>query len=308
MRKEGRVPFAKGREDIMSCDETGKYEVLKPLHRALLMMLEDFSRICDENNLRWYAHYGTAIGALREGGFIPWDEDVDICMSRADLDALTRIVQDSWADKYQMINAQIDPSYPMMTYRMMLKGTHMADTALASMNFTSMIFLDLFPLDDLADDQKLFDKQVKHAWLNNKIAMAKLTPHPYVKDDGLRSKVLLAGSAVLRGLLHLPGLNRIDFNAKSLAWCTKYQGQNTKRVGFVCDTTPLMDVYQRSDFEPARMIPFEDTVLPFPAQVEKHLTDLYGDYMKPIDASQRDEHFPDILELGPYAERFGASK
>ena len=286
-----------------------KYAPLEPVHAALLMMLEDFSGICSSAGLTWYAHFGAAIGALREGGFIPWDEDLDIVMPRADLDELTRIVSEEHADKYEMINAQINPRYPMMTYRMMLKGTKLADSALASMDFPSMIFLDLFPMDDLADDEAAFNKQVKKAWTNNKFAIAQKVANPYIKQDGsLRAKVLLAGTKVLHGVLNLPGLKGIDFNARSLAWCTKYNGSATKRLGFPCDTVATDCIFMRADMEPARMVPFENTQVPVAHNVEAQLEIIYGDFMVPVDASMRDEHFPDIIELGPYAERFGAKR
>lgn len=286
-----------------------KYAVLKPLHRALLMMLDDFASVCERNGLKWCAHYGTAIGALREGGFIPWDEDIDLLMPRTHLDRAVALFQSGeWRNKYQVINAELDPNYPMATTRIMLRGTKCCDSALDSMDFDSGIFLDLFPLDDLADDDAAYKKQLRGAWVNNKLAMAKLVKNPYIAGTGLKSAILRTGTKIAHGVLNLPGVSLIDFNKRSLAACKRFQGQSTRRVGFACDTTPTMDVYERDDFEPLRWVPFEDTRIPLPNKVEKHLDELYGDWRTPIDASLRDEHFPDILELGPYADRFGARK
>ena len=76
-----------GTEELFQGDER-----LDQLHRVLLMMLKDFAALCESQGFSWIAMYGTAIGALRHGGFIPWDDDLDICMTRADLDALTALV------------------------------------------------------------------------------------------------------------------------------------------------------------------------------------------------------------------------
>lgn len=289
-------------------DVDSKYRVLEPLHKALLMMLGDFSAICEQEGLRWYASFGTAIGALREGGFIPWDEDLDICMPREDLDRLIAIVQRDHCAKYEMINAEINPSYPMLTTRMMLRGTKCCDSALAGMGFDSAIFLDLFPLDALADDSKAFKKQVYKGWLYNKLAIVKLVDEPFIKDDGIKGKVLRAGTVAMRGLLKLPGVAGIDFNEKALNLCTAHAAEQTRRWGFVGDTVPTWDIYDRADFDPARWVPFESTKIRIANKAEQHLTALYGDWQTPIAADQRDDHFPDILELGPYAARFGAER
>lgn len=289
-------------------DIDSKYQVLEPLHKALLMMLGDFSAICEQEGLRWYASFGTAIGALRDGGFIPWDEDLDICMPREDLNRLIAVVQRDHAKKYEMINAEINPKYPMLTTRMMLRGTKCCDSALASMDFDSAIFLDLFPLDALSDGETAFKKQVYGGWLLNKLAIVKLVDDPFIKGDGVKSKVLHAGTACMRGLLKLPGLRSADFNKKALRVCTGCADARTRRWGFIGDTVPTWDVYDRADFEPARWVPFEDTKIRIANKAEKHLAALYGDWQTPISVDQRDDHFPDVLELGPYAKRFGAEK
>ncbi len=289
-------------------DIDSKYQVLEPLHKALLMMLDDFASICAHEEMRWYASFGTAIGALREGGFIPWDEDLDICMPREDLNRLISVVQRDYSEKYEIINAEINPKYPMLTTRMMLRGTKCCDSALASMDFDSCIFLDLFPLDALSDDEAVFKKQVNRGWFYNKLAIASLVESPFIKDSGFKSKVLRIGTKAMRGLLKLPGLRNVDFNEKALKVCTSHAGEQTRRWGFVGDTVPTWDIYDRADFEPARWVPFENTNIRIANKAEKHLSALYGDWETPIAADQRDDHFPDILELGPYAERFGAEK
>ena len=59
-------------------------EDLKHLQKVLLMILKDFIKICEINNLTYYAHGGTALGAIRHNGFIPWDDDIDVVMFRED--------------------------------------------------------------------------------------------------------------------------------------------------------------------------------------------------------------------------------
>lgn len=288
-----QVPFDEG------CQQ--RDERLETLHAVLLMMLGDFSALCAQENLRWVASFGTSLGALRHGGFIPWDDDVDICMPRADLDRLIHVVECSHAEKYSVINARIDARYPMMTTRLMLRGTEFRDDSLVDAKFPSGIFLDLFPLDNLADDDSDLRRQAWRAWLFNKLAIAKLVEHPTVLATGATGAALKAGAAFVHEVLNLPGIGSIDFNERSYRWHTRYNAATTRRIGFLCDTDRSWIRYEWEDLFPVRMVPFETMEIPIPRKAEKLLKNLYGDYLSPPPAEQRTVHYPRILDFGPYA-------
>lgn len=58
--------------------------LMKRLWAANLEVISDVAKVCDKYNIRWFADYGTLLGAVRHGGCIPWDDDFDICMLRGD--------------------------------------------------------------------------------------------------------------------------------------------------------------------------------------------------------------------------------
>lgn len=283
--------------------ETPQDPRLAQLHRVMLMMLKDFAALCERENLSWVIMFGSAIGALRHGGFIPWDDDVDVAMPRADLERFSSIVQadDAMKERYAIIDATSNPRYPLATSRLMLRNTEFRDASLASMDFESGIFLDLFPLDNLADDERTFKRQAWRAWLYNKLAIAKLTRNPYVAGGGLRAAMLKAGSAAARVALNLPGLRSIRLNERSLAWQTRYRNERTRRIGYLCDTGRFWNIYNRDDLFPVRMAPFEDMEVPLAHHAEKILEALYGDFMAPPPESERRAHYPEILDFGPWS-------
>ena len=287
--------------DLSEKGEGAYDERLETLHAVLLMMLEDYSALCEREGLRWVASFGTALGAIRHGGFIPWDDDVDICMPREDLDRLIEAVGRVYPDKYEVINARIDPRYPMMTTRLMLRGTEFRDDALAGAEFPSGIFLDLFPLDNLADDEADLRRQAWRAWLFNKLAIAKLIKHPTVLATGAAGVMLKAGSALARGILNLPLVRSLDLNERSYRWHTRYNGKPARRIGFMCDTDRFWIMYEWEDLFPVRMVPFETMEIPIARKAEKLLEDLYGDYLALPPEEQRSVHYPKVLDFGPYA-------
>ena len=68
-------------------------ETLNHIKHIELMILEDFIKICEDNDIEYYLIYGTQIGAVRHQGFIPWDDDIDVILFREDYEKFLRIME-----------------------------------------------------------------------------------------------------------------------------------------------------------------------------------------------------------------------
>ncbi|MBO4352082.1 MAG: LicD family protein, partial [Eggerthellaceae bacterium] len=173
--------------------------------------------------------------------------------------------------------------------------------ALATMDFPSGIFIDLFPLDPLSDDESMYKRQVYGAWFFNKLAIAKLTRSPFIAAKGAVGAAMGAAATVARVVLNAPGIRGLDPNNVARKLLAATEGERTRRVGYPCDTVATWCVYDADDLFPVRHVPFEDMTVPVPNHIEDLLTQLYGDWMQPPSNDVRIAHYPDILDFGVYA-------
>lgn len=120
------------------------------IQQKLLLMLASFHNICDEKRLRYYIIGGTALGAMRHGGFIPWDDDVDVGMPREDYEELKKYVSKRRFGHYIF-------EYPGQKKDYVYPFGKMYDTTTTLVENTKYktrrgIFLDIFPLDGIGDN------------------------------------------------------------------------------------------------------------------------------------------------------------
>ena len=102
---------------------------LKRLQSMEMGILKDFMKICDENGLRYFGVAGTGIGAIRHGGFIPWDDDIDICLLRKDYDRLPELINKAYPGKYTVQNINTSPDYDLNFMKIRLNGTRFVEPA-----------------------------------------------------------------------------------------------------------------------------------------------------------------------------------
>ena len=125
---------------------------LKKLQTVLLEMLTELDRICRSNGIDYTLSGGTMLGAIRHGGFIPWDDDVDVSMLRKDYDKLREICKTRLdSDKYFFQDNTTDPEYPWGYGRLRRKNSEFVRKGQEHMKMRTGIFLDVFPNDYIPD-------------------------------------------------------------------------------------------------------------------------------------------------------------
>lgn len=131
--------------------------MMKRYWAAQLKVLKEFATICDRHNLKWFADYGTLIGAVRHAGYVPWDDDLDVSMLRKDWDKFFEVAASELPSGYKILTLDSEPEYTEFTGRIVncsiidASEEHLADYY----GCPYTVGIDIFPLDNVYDDPEL---------------------------------------------------------------------------------------------------------------------------------------------------------
>ena len=274
---------------------------LARLQKIEMMMYADFRAVCEKHGLTYWGFCGTGIGALRHGGFIPWDDDIDLYLPRADYEKAIRYMTTEYGDRYYALNTKTSAHYPLATTRLCLKGTVFCEEVMKQVDCPWGIFLDLYPVDAAADASYARTKQILGAWFYSKLVILYEMPRPKLYFDGWRADAVTAGCTLAHELLHWLRIPKKALVDRRDGISAQYNGCRTRRLGYFCDTRPYADMFPRRDLYPLRQLPYEDSTMPFPRHVEKLLTKMFGDFMTLPPEEKRQNHVPYLLDFGKFA-------
>lgn len=131
-------------------------EQLRQLQTIELEMLVEVDRICKENNIKYTIIGGTLLGAVRHGGFIPWDDDADVAMLRPEYEKFCRVCEKSLnTQKFYLQNMDNTKGYRWGYAKLRRKGTLFLRQYQEHMGYKQGIFLDIFPIDGTPDNTLL---------------------------------------------------------------------------------------------------------------------------------------------------------
>ena len=124
-------------------------EDLIKLQKAETEILSEVIRVCDENGITYFAVGGTALGAVRHSGFIPWDDDVDIGMLREDYERFLKIAPEKLKKGYTLCSAESEPNMPSYFAKVRKDGTVFKEESSKNIKMHHGIFLDVMPYDKI---------------------------------------------------------------------------------------------------------------------------------------------------------------
>ena len=123
-------------------------ENTKRLQDIATDILKCFHDTCEENDIRYSLAYGTMLGAVRHGGFIPWDDDVDVFMTYEEYEKFKNVFK---SDKYELLDWDIDKDYPYLFPKLRKRGTTLIERDISELNYNIGAYIDLFVLYPVPD-------------------------------------------------------------------------------------------------------------------------------------------------------------
>lgn len=257
---------------------------LREVQELQLNVLKYIDCLCRKNNITYYLIKGSLLGAIRHGGFIPWDDDIDIAMMRDEYDRFLEICKKDLDDRYFLQNYHTDIDYAPTLSRICIKGTYAKVYPLEHLKFNKSTYIDIHPVDNVPDDDKLALRHEKQLIIIDKLINMKLYA---VFDEGfIKYKRIIKR---MRSLL-LAAIPLEYLHSKREKVMKRYSNTTTKRVCCTaCRYAYGKQIMAREIFGRPVLVKFEDGEFFAPEQYEKYLTQTYGDYMKIPPEDERDK-------------------
>lgn len=268
-------------EQILAQYKDQKEISLEELKKIAFEMLKYLDTVCKENNIKYFLFAGTALGAVRHGGFIPWDDDIDVILFRDDYNRLIDILHKK-DSKYNILSNRIQDDYFYFHSKLVDTKTILVETPVPYITDLG-VFLDIFPLDYLPNNA-VERKRIKR----------KFRFYSFLKFSALQleniSKTFVKKIAhdLAKPICRVIGWKYFDKKLKSIlktlnAEKTEYA---ESLVGGIFSNRNI----KASWFDSQKMMMFEGQEFPVPAEYDKWLHEIYGDYMKLPPEEERVTH------------------
>ena len=272
-------------------------ENIKDIQAVLLRMMADFDDFCRKNELSYFLCGGSALGAQRHGGFIPWDDDIDIAMPRADYDRMRELFLAELGDCYWVQSIHSNDNYDLPFMKIRKKGTRYIEVFETNLNEAG-VFIDIYPLENLPDfaPTRLFHGVICD-FLHFCCSCVRIHHKKQIYFEyfgGLRAFKI---KAFIGKCLSFISLKKWCHLADR--WASKYKNLHTKFVSFPSGRMHYFgEMLHRSSVFPLKECNFDGQTISVMSDPSEHLTKLYGDFSVIPKQESREQHSIILLDLG----------
>ena len=242
---------------------------MKKVWKIQLDLLKMLLQVCEQHQLRIWVEGGTLLGAVREQGYIPWDDDIDMAMLREDYDKLVEVAPQAFKHPFFFQCGYTERIYPRGHAQLRMDGTTAILPHPAFLDTHQGIFIDIFPYDYMPDGKKELTELIKK---RNEM-MAKLEHFSFF--DILHP---------VRSFLYL--IKRDSFQKEYRKFEDIFRAYSACNCSSVCCLSFIADTdhYLRDIkwYDSTIWMPFEDIQVPVPSGYHYILSKQYGDYMTPL--------------------------
>lgn len=283
-------------KEEIRCD----YKVTKKLKKIWAVeidLLNELLRVCKKHNINISVFAGTLLGAVRHNGFIPWDDDLDVCMLRSEYEKLLDVAKQEFQEPYFFQNSLTDSRYFFGYSRLRNSLTTGLILENADSHYNNGIYIDIHVLDGYIENKLLFKIQ-----MIERNILGRLLDSYHLKIGKCKG-IKRTAKYVLYYILKKTVCSIVKYE-KAIDWyngCISKYNNRTNRVTLMTHPMYFVERYwcNIEDLKCVTYVPFENIKVPVPENYEKILTNTYGDYMNLPSIEKRGIWHDGILVLDP---------
>lgn len=268
---------------------------LRKLQLEELKILEEFIKVCNENNLKYYMLGGTLLGAIRHKGFIPWDDDVDVAMPRSDYEIFLQMAEKKLNNEFELVTYKNNKNYRypwarMITHNMKIIN-HMANKPRVEYAWIDIIPLDGFP--DKGIKRNLHKIKLSFWWnLNQIIQFDELVDQK--RKRSIVGKCFLKLASIFKWIGKLIDYRICLENLNKTLMKYSYEINSKEIINYLA-AFGFKETFKRESFSESKDYEFEGKQISGPIDYDPVLTAIYGDYMKLPPIEERNKHHAEIV-------------
>lgn len=246
---------------------------MNDLQKVEIDLFNCFAEACEKLNLKYFLVCGSALGAMRHGGFIPWDDDFDVGMYREDYNKFLELAPALLPDGIFLQNYKSDPEFPLVFSKLRNSNTTFIEPLLSKRNMNHGVYMDIFPLDgypkELSEQKKLARKK-KSYWRK------------------LNCSFNMPSNLSWKGKLSVSIFRALGYHKRTEKTLAKYEAMISKySVGdtqLICNHGTWYgerDYICKEYYGEGSFSVFEGIKVRVPEKCDEYLTALYGDWRTP---------------------------
>ena len=276
-------------------DNPGQH--LNDTQRYILYVLREVTRVLEELNIPYFMQGGTMLGAIRHGGFIPWDDDVDLGIPRADYDRLLKEVSARLPENLEL-RTYDDPTDHHYYFARIVDTRYQIRRMGSIEERLENIWVDLFPLDGMPNGcisrqwhkMRLLTTRLKfHLSCFEKVNI-KRPGRPLIERIIIRFAMITHVGSWWNTRKQLDKLDRLlkKYPPEKSDYLVNFTGQTSFKFN---------EMFKKEVYGQGKEYTFEDMTLIGPEQYDAYLKSLYGDYMTPPKESDRNAHAAELVPV-----------